>query len=383
MTTADGSAGTVSVSGDGWAPFVHGAASLEPGDGGGVTPHRLPAWARAQVADPMFLAVEACPGGVALRFDTDADEAVLTIGTTTMVPAGAATPVIAPLVVSRGGRDVDVPAPIPTVIEFSPQLQPAGIRPHAPQAITLPIPGTGPVTVLLPHNARVSLVSLTAAAPLRPAEMPGLRWTHYGSSISQGLNAVSAARTWPVAAARTLGWNLRNLSFSGNAQLDGFAARMIRDIPADLITLKIGINLLNADSMRERTFRPAVHAFLDTIREGQPDTPIALITALACPLHEHTPGPVVGDPDGMMRAAQRDVEQDAGALTLHRTREILGEVAQVRADPRLALVDGLALFGEADTGHLYDRLHPDQAGLDLIADRFVALVGARYDEAAR
>jgi hypothetical protein len=45
---------------------------------------------------------------------------------------------------------------------------------------------------------------------------------------------------------------------------------MIRDAPADLITLKVGINLVNADSMRERTFRPAVHAFLDTIREGIP-----------------------------------------------------------------------------------------------------------------
>lgn len=34
--------------------------------------------------------------------------------------------------------------------------------------------------------------------------------------------------------------------------------------------------------MRERTFRPAVHAFLDTIREGHPDTPVLVISAVAC-----------------------------------------------------------------------------------------------------
>ena len=58
-------------------------------------------------------------------------------------------------------------------------------------------------------------------------------------------------------AAAALDWQLRNLSFAGNAQLDGFAARMIRDAPADLITLKVGINLVNADSMRERALNEA------------------------------------------------------------------------------------------------------------------------------
>ena len=175
-------------------------------------------------------------------------------------------------------------------------------------------------------------------------------------------------------AAAALDWQLRNLSFAGNAQLDGFAARMIRDAPADLITLKVGINLVNADSMRERTFLPAVHAFLDTIREGHPDTPIVLISPISCPIHEQTPGPVYGDAAGMMHAAARQIEPDTGALTLTGIREILAEVVSVRDDAQLSYLDGRQLFGHADVSHLYDDLHPDEAGLQLIAERFVDLI---------
>ena len=37
----------------------------------------------------------------------------------------------------------------------------------------------------------------------------------------------------------------------------------------------------------------------------------------------------------------------------------------------LWLADGLELFGAADAGLLWDGLHPEQAGYDLIARRFV------------
>ena len=44
----------------------------------------------------------------------------------------------------------------------------------------------------------------------------------------------------------------------------------MRDTPADLISVKLGINLVNTDLMRLRAFGPAVHGFLDTIRDGHP-----------------------------------------------------------------------------------------------------------------
>ena len=52
----------------------------------------------------------------------------------------------------------------------------------------------------------------------------------------------------------------------------------MRDTPADLISVKIGINLVNTDLMRLRAFGPAVHGFLDTIREGHPSTPLLVVS---------------------------------------------------------------------------------------------------------
>ena len=87
------------------------------------------------------------------------------------------------------------------------------------------------------------------------------------------------------------GVDLVNLGFGGSALLDPFVARVIRDTGADLISLKIGINLVNTDLMRRRAFVPAVHGFLDTIRDGHPDTPLLVVSPIACPIHEDTPGP--------------------------------------------------------------------------------------------
>ena len=48
----------------------------------------------------------------------------------------------------------------------------------------------------------------------------------------------------------------------------------MRDTPADMINVKIGINIVNADVMRLRAFGPAVHGFLDTVRDGHPGVPM-------------------------------------------------------------------------------------------------------------
>lgn len=85
--------------------------------------------------------------------------------------------------------------------------------------------------------------------------------------------------------------DLVNLGFGGSALLDPATARTMRDLPADVISGKIGINLVNADLMRVRGFVAAVHGFLDTIREGHPDTPLLVISPILCPIHEDTPVP--------------------------------------------------------------------------------------------
>lgn len=360
---------TARISGEGWSDVVFGAGALEEGATGRVV-HRLPAWARTQVDDALFGYAEACPGGVSIRFTTSADAAHLTIAAHTVAVHGEdAAPLL--LVVRQAGRDRTVALTSPTIAFLGPGNHITDVRTGSVETVRLPVEGDGPVEVFLPHNARIELVSLESTEPLLVSPPSGVRWTHYGSSISQGLDAADATRTWPATAATRLDWRLRNLAFAGNAQLDGFAARVIRDTPADIISVKVGINLVNADSMRERAFRPAVHAFLDTIREGQPTTPIVLISAVACPIHEASPGPVMTGDDGSARVAARTVEDDTGALTLSRTRAILADVVQTREDDRLVLLDGRELFGDDDVRLLSDGLHPDQAGLDLIAERFV------------
>ncbi|WP_252974923.1 SGNH/GDSL hydrolase family protein [Janibacter melonis] len=147
------------------------------------------------------------------------------------------------------------------------------------------------VELWLPHNEVVDLVELRADAPVAPVEPVGPRWLHHGSSISQGSNATSPARTWPSFVARGAGVELRNLGLGGRALVDPFMARVMRDTPADLVSVALGINVVNGDVMRLRSFVPAVHGFLDTIRDGHPSTPLVLVTPINCGIHEDTSGP--------------------------------------------------------------------------------------------
>ncbi|WP_049559322.1 SGNH/GDSL hydrolase family protein [Nonomuraea sp. SBT364] len=360
--------------------LIEGAAALEPGEHDGWRPRRLPPWARAQHDDTWFDLMEQAPTGVSLRFATAASLLRLRLHTRSVRPAGAGTvrPHKLALVVD-GALSGHVTIPEGDVVIIGADRAVAGRERRDPSVVTLALPSGGrekQVEIMLPHDCAVEIISLDADAAIAPppaGDSP--LWTHYGSSISHGLEASAPDRTWPARVALANGWRLRNLSFGGNAQLDPFVARMIRDTPADLITLKVGINLVNVDSMRARTMLPAVHGFLDLIRDGHPDTPVVLITAIACPAHEHTPGPTV-DRGGSAAGAERALEADGGALTLAGTRRIIERAHADRRpdDPHLHLVDGRTLLGEDDAGLLGDGLHPTEEGLGLIARRFQAAV---------
>src|SRR5690606_24226894 len=132
--------------------------------------------------------------------------------------------------------------------------------------------------------------------------------------------------------------------------LDPFVARTVRDTPADVISVKIGINLVNLDLMRRRAFGPAVHGFLDTIRDGHPTAPLLVVSPIHCPIHEETPGP--GAPDfaggGVVFEAMGDPDEVAeGKLTLRVIRDELTRIVSRRQqdDPHLHLLDGTRLYG--------------------------------------
>ena len=222
------------------------------------------------------------------------------------------------------------------------------------------------------------MVALRTDAPVSPVPPAGRVWLHHGSSISQGSNAASPSTTWTALAATSAGVELVNLAFSGNALLDPFTARALRDTPADVVSVKIGINVVNADVMRLRAFGPAVHGFLDTIRDGHPSAPLLVVSPLYCPIHERTPGP--GDFDHAALASgvvrfRATGEPGDGKLTLEVIRDELAQIVSQREDPQLHYLDGLSLYGPADYAELPlpDELHPDGAAHHRIAARFTEL----------
>ena len=81
-----------------------------------------------------------------------------------------------------------------------------------------------------------------------------------------------------------------NLGFAGNAMLDPYVARTMRDLPADLISVKTGVNIVGRGTFKPRTFGPAVHGFLDTIRDGHPDVPLLVISPIILPKAEDVAG---------------------------------------------------------------------------------------------
>ncbi|ALG09766.1 GDSL-type esterase/lipase family protein [Kibdelosporangium phytohabitans] len=357
------------------AAFVHGVAELEE-TGGRLRVHRLPGWARTQFPDPQLLMMQTQPSGARLVMTTAARTVELTVQPTRIAYRGAGRPrgsidlvVDGELLANdelTGGDTVEIDmATGETEVHAGP--------PHTTVFTGLP-GGAKLVEVWLPHNETVDLVGLRTDEPVRAAEPAGPIWLHHGSSISQGSAATAPTGIWPVVAARRGGVELRNLGFGGSAIVDQFTARVMRDAPADLISVKLGINVVNIDAMRLRAFVPAVHGFLDTIRDGHPDTPLVLISPIFCAIHEDTPGPGGFDPERFEFFATGDpAEQRRGALTLRVIRGALAELAGRRAhDTRLHYLDGTTLYGEKDAAEqpLPDALHPDGATHRLIGERF-------------
>ncbi|MFS0868049.1 GDSL-type esterase/lipase family protein [Microbacterium sp. 179-B 1A2 NHS] len=363
--------------------IVRGAAELEATPRG-IRPHRLPAHVRTRFPEPQLLGVEAQPAGVRVAFRTPATcvELVLHATRATILGVGRA----------RGCVDVRIDGELHTsaelvggdVTDTDPRTGQTTLAEGAPQSVVLEGLDASDklVEIWLPHTETVDLLALHADAPVVPDARERRRWVHHGSSISQGSNATRPSGTWPAIAAHRGDVELRNLGFGGSAMADPFLARVIRDAPADLISVALGINVVNADAMRRRAFVPAVHGFLDTIRDGHPDTPLVLITAIHCAIHEKTPGPGAIDPEafatGTLRFTASGTEGDTalGRLTLEVVRDALREVFALRDDPNLHLLDGLELYGETDAAlmPLPDGLHPGADAHELIGERFAARV---------
>lgn len=373
------------------AALLRGFVELEQ-TAAGLLPHRLPARARAQFADPTLGLVETEPSGVRLVFRTAATSIELDVASTRRQIVGVpARPdgVYDLCVDGRLERQQSAKAATILRTDFSTG---STVREPAP-AQTLRFEGLAGtdklVEIWLPYNEITELVALRTDAPVVPAPPSGRPvWVHHGSSISHGSNAASPTGIWPVVAAGLAGLELVNLGFGGNALLDPFTARTIRDTPAELISVKLGINLVNADLMRLRAFGPAVHGFLDTIRDGHPETPLLVIAPIYCPIHETTPGPGMFDLEALARGETKFIATGApeevrtGKLTLAVIRAQLAAIVAQRGrdDANLHYLDGLDLYGQADHERLPlpDRLHPDAPTHRQIGERFAPRLQRRF-----
>jgi len=378
------------------AEFVHGALELERTPIG-LRPHRLPAWARRQAADPQLSMAESQPSGVRLLFTTTATSIELRAHATRFGYRGAPPRPSGVFDLVVDGR-LTGQAGLATATTVTIDMATGDRQTEAADVGGVLFEGLSAeeklVEIWPPHNETVELVELRSDAALTPVTSERLVWLHHGSSISHGSNATHPTGTWPAIAASRGGVDLVNLGFGGGALLDPFTARVIRDAPADLISLKIGINLVGADLMRLRAFGPAVHGFLDTIRDGHPEAPLLLVSPIFCPIHEHVPGPSSFDPEALaegrmgFRADGNPEDIAAGKLNLTVVREHLARIVEERAadDPHLHHLDGRDLYGPDDAGELPlpDALHPDADAHRRIGERFASLVfgaGAPFDPA--
>ena len=365
---------------DGEAVEVRGAFELDRTPDGWL-PRRLPAWTRPQIPDLFMETMVTMTAGVRLVFATDSPviELVTHPRTIHTLPSPLRLPVYQ--LVIDGVVQPDAVVDGGTIVHVDRLKGPEGIEFEVGESVTVRWDDLGDhrkdIEIWLPTHASVELQALRVAdtATVEAVPVTRRRWTHYGSSISHCMDVDRPFDAWPVMVANDVGLELTDFGLAGQCQLDPFMGRVIRDTPADVISVKIGINLVNAASMTERTFAPAVHGLLDHIRDGHPHTPLLVVTPIFCPSVEDHPGPTVPTDDGVFAAVEAPAEARPLGLTLRRIRSIVADIVATRraaGDHALHLLDGLALFGEADQALLYDHLHPSPEGYTLLGRRFAA-----------
>ncbi|MFF1632522.1 SGNH/GDSL hydrolase family protein [Leifsonia sp. NPDC058248] len=363
---------------------IRGAIRVERTVRGGLLARRLGAAQWSQIPDDFMLASVSQSAGIRLAFRTAATTLELDVLATKMIESETAPmPDALYELVVDGALVQAQPSSAGNRFVFTFERPEAYIVPGEPDTLRFDGLAAGPkdVELWLPYSDEVELLALRADAPVEPpAPVTTLRWLHHGSSISHGYVATRTTRTWPVSAARASGVELTSVAFSGNAMLDQLTARTMRDAPADVLSVKAGINIVNGDQMRLRVFRTAVHGFLDTIRDGHPDAPLLLISPVFCGPVEHSAGPTIQDPsrtDPWTISAGTPEEVAEGKLSLSVIRaelqRIVGERSQT--DPNLHYLDGLELYGAADNERLPmpDNLHPADDVQQLMGERFARL----------
>ena len=219
------------------------------------------------------------------------------------------------------------------------------------------------IELWLPQFGRFQLRSLELddGASLEPFIDKRPRWITYGSSITQCRSAASPTQTWPGIVARDKDFNLTCLGYGGQCHLDSMVARMIRDLPANYISMCLGINIQGASSLGPRAFRPAIIGAVQIIREKHTHIPIVLMSPIYCPNREENPNAVGFN----LQKMREEVQAAVNAL-------------QSYGDENIYYVSGLDVFGSDFVDLLPDNLHPDAEGYRVMGKNFVTEVANQY-----
>ena len=325
--------------------FFQGHLSLEHGDGW-IKPWRLPHDRRALFPSPdeALMAKAENASGVRLRFATASTTLRLRF-----LPLDEGPPAG-----DRGHYCFDATVNGELVAT-------ATAQPGAWEVLLGGLPeGDKVVEAWLPQEIPVSLCGLASddGAPCSTAADSRRRWITYGSSLTHCTRAHGPARIWPAIVARRHGLHLTSLGFAGQCHLDAQVGMVIAGQPADLITLKLGINCMPSASFSARTFPAAVIGLVGIIRAAHPDIPIGLVSPIGYPPHETRPNAV-----GYTISDMREAIDDAGSRLA------------AMGDRNLYCFDGLEVFDlELIARYTEDECHPNADGIEVMGDNFDRVV---------
>jgi GDSL-like Lipase/Acylhydrolase family/SsfX3, N-terminal domain len=312
-----------------------GAISLEKNDGS-VIPWRIPYEDKELLPDEAFHGRAGCAAGVRLVLKTDSKNIKL---------SGKAVE-----------KDNNVLPDCKVDLCIDNKIIQTQVFDRNNEILFADLPaGTNLIELWLSQNFKTLVYGLEIDddASLENLEDTRLKWITYGSSITHCGAAASPAMTWPAIVARNMNFNMTCLGYGGQCKLDPMIARMIRDMDADFISLKLGINVYGND-LSPRTFPAAVIGTIAIIREKHKNIPLVVCSPIYCPPREDTPSITGNTLKDMRDSVKKAVES-----------------FRKRGDKNIYYVDGLKIFGAELIDYLPDELHPDAKGMEFMAENFM------------
>jgi lysophospholipase L1-like esterase len=227
--------------------------------------------------------------------------------------------------------------------------------------------GADAYTVYLPYNAVVHVGGISADG-IQPVVGNRPRLLAFGDSITHGFHATDPGMTYPAIIARNLDLDHFNLGYAGIGRGEPVGAEVMATISGDVITLHYGTNTMPRTWYDQEGWDAAFKNFIKVLRSGHPRTPILVVT----PLYR-----VAGD---------HETNPNKLGMTLPLLRKgCEAAVKSLRAagDSNLHLLHGTDVIGAADTALLDDGLHPNDPGMERMAQRIGARVTDLVKVAAR